>query len=122
MTEMLEMGSLKPRNVNRVFGICFKLCNKSGKRENQEFVEAIERSAGEYILSHRNIFFVPNLSDERLISYLYVYSEIASILDYDVNTEIAELALIFLKMMTDGTKVAGKYNVVHEMFKANLSD
>lgn len=113
MTEMLEMGSLKPRNVNRVFGICFKLCSKSGKRENQEFVSTIERAAGEYILSHRNIFFVPNLCDERLISYLYVYAEIASVMDHEVNTEIAELALTFLKMMTDGTRMNGKRNLQH---------
>lgn len=102
MTEMLEMGSLKPRNINRAFGICYKLSCKSGEREKTDFVNCLEHASETYILAHQNSIFVPDLCDDRLISYLYLYSEVGSIMDHDMNADVSEFIFRFLRTIADG--------------------
>lgn len=107
--EMLKVGSLKPRNINRAFGICYKLSAKSGDKERYSFVDAMKKSAELYILTNQNAFFVPNLCDNRLISYLYLYSEVASITERNVNIEIANFAVRFLKTISEAQNIVCKY-------------
>lgn len=107
--EMLKVGSLKPRNINRAFGICYKLSAKSGDKERDSFVDAMKKSAELYILTNQNAFFVPNLCDIRLISYLYLYSEVASITERNVNIEIANFAVRFLKTISETQNIVCEY-------------
>lgn len=104
LTEMLKMGSLKPRNLNRAFGICYKLSAKSGEKEKDEFVNSMNAAAEAYILANQNAIFIPNLCDDRLLSYMYLYSEVASITDRNVNVEIADFALKYLKAISEADK------------------
>lgn len=102
MTEMLEMGSLRPRNINRAFGICYKLSCKSGEREKINFVNCLEQASETYILAHQNSIFIPDLCDDRLISYMYLYSEVGSIMDHDMNPDVSEFIFRFLRTIADG--------------------
>lgn len=111
MTEMLELGSIKPRNINRAFGICYKLSSKSGTREKQKFVNCMQSASEDYILKNKNSLYVPNLVDNRLLSYLYLYSEVASILEYNINHDIADLAFEFLIKATESQKAGSKSNL-----------
>lgn len=107
MTEMLATGSLRPRNINRAFGICYKLSTKSGDRERDEFISDIRNSCENYIQLNRNSMFIPNLCDDRLISYLYLYSEVSSILESTLHSEIVDFFFIFLQTAADGQMLTG---------------
>lgn len=108
MTEMLATGSLRPRNINRAFGICYKLSSKSGDRDRDEFVDEIQTACENYIEPNRNSVFVPNLCDDRLISYLYLYSEVSSILESTLHSEIVDFFFLFLQTAADGKLLTGK--------------
>lgn len=108
ITEMLKTGSLKPRNINRAFGVCYKLSAKSGTKERDDFVETMKNAAEAYILSNQNAIFVPNLCDGRLLSFMYLYSEVVSITNRNVNIEVANFAFKFLKTTAEKGKTICK--------------
>lgn len=116
MTEMLTTGSLLPRNINRAFGICYTLSTKSGDRDRQQFIAEIREACEAYILTNRNSMFVPNLCDDRLISYLYLYSEIGSIPDLALHEEIMEFFFIFLRTAAEGQLLTGKLAALRTPF------
>lgn len=108
--EMLRVGSLKPRNINRAFGICYKLSAKSGVKEKEDFIDTMRTAAEEYILGNQSTIFIPNLCDDRLLSHLYLYSEVASITDRNLNIDIANFAFKFLKTTSEAGKTICKEN------------
>lgn len=108
ITEMLSSGSLRPRNINRAFGICYKLSSKSGDRDRLEFINEIRAACEAYILPNQNSMFVPNLCDDRLISYLYLYSEVGSVLESTLLPEIVEFYFVFLRTASEGQFLTGK--------------
>lgn len=114
MTEMLITGSLRPRNINRAFGICYKLSSKSGEQDRNDFIHDIRIACESYILTNQNSMFVPNLCDDRLISYLYLYSEVGSILESTLDGSIVNFFFEFLHtagggQLLTGTAVTCKY-------------
>lgn len=109
MSEMLATGSLRPRNINRAFGICYTLSTKSGDRDGQDFVAEIRGACESYILTNLNSMFVPNLCDDRLISYLYLYSEIGSIPDLALHDEIVDFFFVFLRTAAEGQLLTGTH-------------
>lgn len=102
MTEMLATGSLRPRNINRAFGICYKLSTKSGDRDRNEFIAEIRNSCETYITANQNSLFVANLCDDRLISYLYLYSEVSSVLESTLQSDIVDFYFLFLQTAAEG--------------------
>lgn len=96
MTEMLKLGSIRPRNINRVFGICYKLSCTSSERDRLKFINEMKEASEEYILAQKNSLFVPNLCDDRLINYFYLYSEVGGLLD-SLNKNIINELFLFLR-------------------------
>lgn len=97
MNEALKAGSMRPRIVNRTFGICYKLCARSSEKDRSRFVKELRQISEKYILLNRNLLFVPNLCDTRFVSYAYVYAEIGSISATPLNKEIINFFLSFLE-------------------------
>lgn len=108
VTEMLAMGSLRPRNINRAFGICYTLSTNSGERDCREFVQEIRCACETYILTNRNTTFVPNLCDDRLISYMYLYAELATVPNMTLHDEIIEFFFVFLRTAAEGQLLTGE--------------
>lgn len=96
MTETLETGSLRPRNINRTFGICYKLSAESGDRDRKHFIAKLRNKCESYIFDNQNSMFVQNLCDDRFISYVYLYSEIASVLQSTLHPDIVNFFFTFL--------------------------
>lgn len=110
MTETLETGSLRPRNINRTFGICYKLSVESGDKDEKTFIKKIRNACESYILANRNSMFVQNLCDDRFISYIYLYSELGSILESTLQPEIIKFFFSFLDVVGNGQVLTGKSN------------
>lgn len=109
MTETLLTGGLRPRNINRTFGICYKLSVESGDKDRRTFIKKIRNSCESYIFANRNSMFVQNLCDDRFISYIYLYSELGSILESTLHSEIIEFYFSFLDVVGKGQVLTGKF-------------
>lgn len=107
MTESLETGSLRPRNINRTFGICYKLSAESCEKDQKRFIKHMRKTCESYILDNRNTMFVQNLCDDRFISYIYLYSEIGSVLSSTLNKEIVDFFFSFLDIVGKGQVLTG---------------
>lgn len=66
-----------------------------------------------YILGNRNSMFIPNLCDDRLINYLYLYSEVGSLLD-SLNLEITNNLFMFLRTISETHVLTSEYFVNNE--------
>lgn len=108
MTETLETGSLQPRNVNRTFGICYKLSAESGERDRKHFIAKIRNKCESYILANQNAMFVQNLCDDRFVGYVYIYSEIASVLKSTLHSDIVDFFFSFLQIVGNKQVLTGK--------------
>lgn len=108
LTEMMTTGSLRPRNINRAFVICYTLSTMSGDRDVKDYVAEIRDACESYILSNRNTMFVKDLCDDRLISYLYLYSEVGSIPGMMLHDEIVNFFFVFLETAAEGLLLTGK--------------
>lgn len=109
MTDTLETGSLKPRNINRTFGICYKLSVESGGRDRKHFIAKIRGKCESYIFANQNSMFVQNLCDDRFISYVYLYSEIASVLQSTLHPDIINFFFTFLHTVGNKQQLTGEF-------------
>lgn len=107
MTDTLETGSLKPRNINRVFGICYKLSSLSGSRDRKHFLAKMRNTCESYIFANQNSMFVQNLCDDRFISYVYLYSEIAAVLQSKLHPDIVNFFFQFLHTVGSKQQLTG---------------
>lgn len=105
---MLTLGSIRPRHINRTFGICYKLSCESGERDRLKFINEIKEASENYILEHKNSLFVPNLCDDRLINYIYLYSEVGVLLK-TFNKSITNQLFVFLRTISDTQFLTSKY-------------
>lgn len=110
-------GSLRPRNINRAFGICYKLSIESGGKDRRAFIARIRTACETYISQNKNSMFVQNLCDDRFISYVYLYSEVASVLESTLESEIVDFFFEFLHVAGEG-KVLTRTN--SSVFSFNL--
>lgn len=108
MTETLETGSLRPRNINRTFGICYKLSTESGSRDRKHFIAKIRGRCESYIFANQNSMFVQNLCDDRFISYVYLYSEIASVLQSTLHPDVINFFFSFLHVVGNKQQLTGE--------------
>lgn len=109
MTETLESGSLRPRNINRTFGICYKLSMESGDKDRKTFIKKVRNACESYIFANRNSMFVQNLCDDRFISYIYLYSELGSILESTLHPEVINFFFSFLDVVGKGQVLSGNF-------------
>lgn len=119
MTETLDSGSLRPRNINRVFGICYKLSIESGPRDRKHFLAKVRNTCESYIFANQNSMFVQNLCDDRFISYVYLYSEIASVLQSKLHPDIVNFFFLFLHSIGNKQQLTGM-NRTDLMFECNV--
>lgn len=108
MTETLETGSLRPRNINRTFGICYKLSTESGEKDRKHFIAKLRGKCESYIFANQNSMFVQNLCDDRFISYVYLYSEIASVLQSTLHPDIVNFFFSFLHVVGNKQQLTGE--------------
>lgn len=117
MTETLKTGSLRPRNINRTFGICYKLSVESGGKDRRAFIDSIRNACETYILNNKNSMFVHDLCDDRFISYVYLYSELGSLLESTLHPDIINFFFEFLRIVGDGKVLSGThFTILHEYF------
>ena len=102
------MGSLKPRNINRAFGICYKISAKSSEQDRLEIIRSLKETSEQYILENLKSMFVPHLCDDRLMSFLFLYSEVASVMDQPVNFKIPQFLFSFLRTVCDEQIITGE--------------
>lgn len=97
MNEALKEGCMRPRIINRTFGICYKLCASSSEKDRRRFVKELRLKCESYILENQNLLYVPDLCDNRFVCYAYLYSEIGSVSTSALSNDIIGLFLTFLE-------------------------
>lgn len=112
ITELLVLGSLKPRNINRAFGLCYKISCNSSEEDRMQFINSVEEASEEYILANHKSLYIPHLCDDRLMSYLFLYSEVASIMNHPINEDIPQFLFAFLQAIFDSKILTGALKII----------
>lgn len=114
MNESLKEGCIRPRIINRTFGICYKLCADSSDKDRKRFIKELRNVCESYIHGNRNLIFVPDLCDSRLVNYAYLYSEIGSVISTPLDPDIIGFFLSFLDTVSKKHVLTGEYQNIFE--------
>lgn len=116
MTDLMLLGSVGMRHVQRVYEICSRISRKSSADEaaHQTWMQQLHTRSENYILKQMKSMTIPSLCNAQLIGFMAVYSE--TVADIKVaNEQVVDGIFQYLDNVTAVGKGLGMF--VAEMMR-----